>query len=124
MVGPPTAGSELFQWRCPRAATVSRAWCDGPRVLRDCCPPGTRSPLRRDHGHEWSDDRMRLVRSPSLGLCENPGTLGYSLEFPRMKLPTEECCPPDGRSPHCSSRTGVRHVRPPRPAPTESASPR
>src|SRR5258708_2797261 len=28
-----------------------------------------------------------------------------------MKLPTEDGCPPDGRSPHCSSRTRVRHVR-------------
>jgi hypothetical protein len=116
--------TRILQWRSARAATVPRAWCDGPRVLRHCCPTGIRYPLQRDRGHEPSAYRMWLVLSPCRDLWEHPHGLEYPPEFPRMKLSTEEGCSPGGRSPHCSSCTGVRHVRPPHPAPTESANPR
>ena len=69
-VGPPLAVSGLLQWGCPRAATASQAWCGGPRALRPCCLRGTRCPVRRDHGHESSDDHMWPVQSRSLGLRE------------------------------------------------------
>ena len=88
--------------RYPRAATVFRAWCDGPGVLRRCCPTGTRYPLRRDRGHEPTADRIWFVLSPCRDLREIPHGLEYAPEIPRMKPPSRIRLSPSGRSPHCS----------------------
>jgi hypothetical protein len=75
-VGPPFDVPKLFRWGHPRPTRASRAWYGAPRVWPYRRPPSTHPPPQRDHGHEWFDDRMRLVRSPYLasslnGSCTN-----------------------------------------------------